>query len=132
MLAANPGKLVVLMASLTWCRPCKTFQTTYEVRGSCWCICLSPLRLRLLALHRAQQQSQPACTGATWCVSSRLPVPQKAAQHYNDAIFVKFYGGEGRGRGPGAGSARGGRGMWLWAPLPLALAPPTVFSRKQG
>lgn len=34
VLASNPGKLVVLMASLTWCRPCKTFQTTYEVSGS--------------------------------------------------------------------------------------------------
>ncbi|KAL4423154.1 hypothetical protein ABPG77_007807 [Micractinium sp. CCAP 211/92] len=30
VLASNPGKLVVLMASVTWCRPCKGFQSTYE------------------------------------------------------------------------------------------------------
>ncbi|GAB4819539.1 hypothetical protein N2152v2_006585 [Parachlorella kessleri] len=30
VLAACPGKLVVLMCSLTWCRPCKRFQPSYE------------------------------------------------------------------------------------------------------
>ncbi len=25
------GKLVILMATLTWCRPCKAFGPTYEV-----------------------------------------------------------------------------------------------------
>ncbi|KAL4440573.1 hypothetical protein ABPG75_003574 [Micractinium tetrahymenae] len=51
VLAAHPAKLVVLMASLTWCRPCKTFQATFE----------------------------------------------KAAQHYTDAIFLKFYGNSNEG-----------------------------------
>ncbi|KAI3431308.1 hypothetical protein D9Q98_004367 [Chlorella vulgaris] len=30
VLAANTDKLVVLMASVTWCKPCKGFQETYE------------------------------------------------------------------------------------------------------
>lgn len=46
VLAANKDKVVVLMASVTWCRPCKAFQENYE----------------------------------------------KAAQHYSDAVFLKFYG----------------------------------------
>jgi Ca2+-binding EF-hand superfamily protein/thiol-disulfide isomerase/thioredoxin len=46
VLAAHPDKLIVVMASVTWCRPCRSFQEIYE----------------------------------------------KAAKHYNDAIFLKFFG----------------------------------------
>ena len=39
VLAANPDKLVVVMASVTWCRPCRAFQDIYEASGAgkqCW------------------------------------------------------------------------------------------------
>ncbi len=32
VLSANKDKLIVLMASVTWCKPCKAFQQNYEVR----------------------------------------------------------------------------------------------------
>lgn len=51
VLAANPGKLIVLMGSVTWCRPCKAFQDKYE----------------------------------------------KTALHYQDCIFLKFYGNSNEG-----------------------------------
>lgn len=51
VLASAGERVVVLMASVTWCKPCKAFQTEYE----------------------------------------------KAAQHYKDAIFLKFYGNSNEG-----------------------------------
>lgn len=39
VLGANPGRMVVLMASVTWCRPCRAFQEKYEVRPALLCSC---------------------------------------------------------------------------------------------
>lgn len=59
------NKLVVLMASLTWCRPCKAFGPTYEV--PVWVSCAN-------------------------CKPKPLMMPQKLSNHYQGVVFVKFYG----------------------------------------
>lgn len=66
VLKAHPGRLIVLMASVTWCRPCKGFQEKYE----------------------------------------------KMAQHYQGAVFLKFYGGPWGRWGPGAARVGGARQRW--------------------
>jgi hypothetical protein len=36
MLAEDSESLTVLLASLTWCRPCKTLAKPLQVRGTSW------------------------------------------------------------------------------------------------
>lgn len=65
ILSEAGNKLVVLMASLTWCRPCKAFGPTYEV--------------------------PPENTMCLWCFNHHHLV-QKLSNNYQDVVFVKFYG----------------------------------------
>lgn len=47
VLAAHPDRLVVLMASVTWCRPCKGFQENYEAGAAAPLACV-PLLVALV------------------------------------------------------------------------------------
>jgi hypothetical protein len=116
VLAAHPDRLVVLMASVTWCRPCKGFQENYEAGAAAPLACV-PLLVALVldvpsAAHfwpwvivgvgphgRVGQKVGAAAGGLSAFTGTHLSPPpsaahaeQKAARHYNDAIFLKFYG----------------------------------------
>lgn len=46
LLQSNPDHLIVLEAGLTWCRPCKGFERTFQVRSSgCSAFLLKWLRM---------------------------------------------------------------------------------------
>ena len=76
VLAASPGKLVLLMASLTWCRPCKAFQDKYEASAAAACLPLPGTRFPSLSIEPC-----------THCVCIALPPPPRCPAENGAALL---------------------------------------------
>lgn len=94
---------MVVMASVTWCRPCRAFQEKYEVRQYALAVHLAVHRSSTLWFGLPVQWGRAVWPGTPQRPVERMPlpprlpvplsVPQKTAKHYKDAVFLKFYGG---------------------------------------
>jgi hypothetical protein len=70
VLAASPGKVVVVMATVTWCKPCKRFQPSFEVRSPC-------RRATEQFNTGGRQGAMPPCTCA-WCCAAAADIQSQA------------------------------------------------------
>ena len=78
LLEAHASQLIVLEAGLSWCRPCKGFERTFQVLKSVDGFELDMHFFHIPAVHHLTGE---ACY-----------VPQKFAEFYDQAIFLRFYG----------------------------------------
>ena len=106
VLAAHPDQMVVVMASVTWCRPCRAFQPKYEASGAAaW-------------VHGL------GCAGRTQrgCSCLRPVWGREGAEHALPWARAQAKQRRGRGAHPRRGAARGGSRPT--APCPHLPGPP--------